>query len=170
MHRTKTAALMNSSSCTFDVNMLERRQFVYNVSYSSPILRRTSATEAVISVLVDDSGTLCGDSQHESYSALEFSFSSIKNHAQRQVEEFNESSEEEMRITLEAEEETRRDHVRQVEARGQRGHVHKNAKIILNDDEKFRQFKQAIKRTGMLTSGGVKQVLFSPTVDERRTA
>jgi hypothetical protein len=40
--------------------------------------------------------------------------------------------------------------------------------IILNDDEKFRQLKEAIKKTGMLTSGGVKQVLLSPTLDDRR--
>ena len=120
--------------------------------------------------LVDESGDLIRSDVRNTKvtQSFEFSFSSIKTHAQRQLEEFNESSEEEMRITQEAEEEARRQHVRQVEARGQRGYVHKNAKIILNDDEKFRQFKQAIKKTGMLTSGGVKQVLFSPTVDDRR--
>ncbi len=70
--------------------------------------------------------------------------------------------------TQEAEKEARRKHVRQVEARGQRRYVHQNAKIIMNDDEKFRQLKEAIKKTGMLTSGGVKQVLLSPTLDDRR--
>jgi hypothetical protein len=161
---------MNSSSCTFDVSMLERQQFA-NVSRPSPMLRRASATEAVICVLVDESGrveTLCNDPEQESYSSLDFSFSGIKTHAQRQLEEFSESSEEEMRITQEAEKEARRQHVRQVEARGQRRYVHQNAKIIMNDDEKFRQLKEAIKKTGMLTSGGVKQVLLSPTLDDRR--
>jgi hypothetical protein len=92
---------MNSSSCTFDVNMLERQQFA-NVSRPSPMLRRASATEAFICVLVDESGrveTLCNDPEQESYSSLDFSFSGIKTHAQRQLEEFSESSEKEMRIT-----------------------------------------------------------------------
>ncbi len=83
------------------------------------------------------------------YSSLEFSFSGIK-------------------TQQEAEKEARRQHVRQVEARGQRRYVHQNAKIIMNDIEKFRQLKEAIKETGMLTSGGVKQVLLSPTLDDRR--
>lgn len=33
------------------------------------------------------------------------------------------------------------------------------------DDDKFRQLKQAIKQTGMLTANGVKQVLLSPSVE-----
>jgi hypothetical protein len=166
---------MNSISCTFDASMLEHQQFARVISRPSPIIRRTSTTEAVICVLVDESGrldeTLCGDPEQDTYSSFDFSFSSIKTHAQRQLEEFSESSErsgEEMRITQEAEKEARRQHVRRVEARGQRGYVYKNAMIILNDDEKFRQLKEAIKKTGMLTSGGVKQVLLSPTLDDRR--
>ncbi len=76
------------------------------ISRPSPIIRRTSTTEAVICVLVDESGrldeTLCGDPEQDTYSSFDFSFSSIKTHAQRQLEEFSESSErsgEEMRIT-----------------------------------------------------------------------
>lgn len=157
---------MNSSS-SFSNMMASHQKFVEVDVSNSPILRRTSATEAVISVCLDDSGrTLSYEPMLEEDSSSSL-LSSFNSSVQRQLEEFSESSEEEMRVIQEEEEEARRQHLRRAEARGQRGHVHKNVKIILRDDEKFRQFKQAIKNTGMLTAGGVKQVLLSPTVNDR---
>jgi hypothetical protein len=154
---------------TFDTRMSRHQKFVEISVNDSPILRRASSTEAVISVLLDESGLChisCGDPVQDSYSSFNFNILSIKALGQWQLEDFSESPEKEMRIAQE-EEQTRCQRVRRVEARRQRGHVYKNAKIILNDDEKFRQFKREIKKTGMLTSGGVRQVLFSPTVDNR---
>lgn len=87
---------------------------------------------------------------------------------QHTIDDFSEMAQEEMRIIEEEEEEARQQQRRHAEVLGQKRHVRKNAKIILKDDVKFREFQKAIKQTGMLTSNGVKQVLLSPTVEENQ--
>jgi SRSO17 transposase len=115
------------------------RQQSVNASKSSPILRLTSATEEQKQSFVSFLGAAV-DLNTKVTHLLSLDFPVTIFRAQRQLEEFHQSSEEEMRITQEAEDEARREHVRRVEARGQRGYVHQNTKIILNDIEKFRQF------------------------------
>lgn len=132
----------------------------------SPILRRASTTEAVLAVMLDENGqvmpclSIPEDEEPEmSFSSLasSFDFHAIKNAMQHRLEEPSEKETQNEREAILA------------DARGQQSHVEKNARIILKDDEKFRQFKQVIKQTGMLTANGVKHVLLSPTVDERRS-
>ena len=134
------------------------------------MLRRSSQSEAVLSVIGESGHELSYLSEEDKNSSISssFRFLGFKSGVLQHMDEFAQTAEKETRVSEEEEEAIRRLQFRLLEARGQRGHVHKNAKIILMDDDKFRQFKQAIKQTGMLTASGVKQVLLSPTIDERR--
>lgn len=141
----------------------------------SPVLvRRNSVTGRVLSVFDESEQELSHDQENESCSSnsswSSFDFHSITNAIQQQLDEISEAASfrDELEISEEARQEARRQELRQRDVNCQKRHVAKNTRIILMDDEKFRQFKQAIKQTGMLTSIGVKQVLLSPTVDERR--
>jgi len=114
----------------------------------APLVRRDSLSERVISAMDEGEQELSYSIEKDSFTSLSssFSFQSIRINVQQRVEEFADMAEEEMRVIEEAEEEARRKERRRAEVRGQKRHVHKNTKIILMDDIKFRQLKKPSSR------------------------